>query len=232
MQTRKALPIALFSLSLFLGALTYTAFGQSPEVTYSAPAAGLELQGIAAASGSAVEGTVYTIDPTSSQASFSVDELLFGRPNTVVGTTSNVSGQILVNPVDTQTLQVSTIQIDAGSLATDSRQRDGQINRFVLAASQYPTIAFAPSVIVGLPDATTVGGTYPVQISGDLTIKNTIQPVTFVATVTQAAPNEIAGSATTSISLSGWGISIPQVPQVAGISDEVKLGLNFRARSA
>jgi len=42
-------------------------------------------------------GVIFTIDPSSSQASFTMSEVLFGQPNTVVGTTHSVTGQIMVD---------------------------------------------------------------------------------------------------------------------------------------
>src|SRR5262249_37255424 len=41
--------------------------------------------------------TAFTIDPSSSQATFTIHEVHFGNPNDVVGTTKQISGQILVD---------------------------------------------------------------------------------------------------------------------------------------
>src|SRR5215468_5663766 len=40
---------------------------------------------------------VFSIDSTSSKATFTIDEVLFGKPNTVVGETNQVAGQVLVD---------------------------------------------------------------------------------------------------------------------------------------
>jgi hypothetical protein len=53
--------------------------------------------------------------------------------------------------------------------------------------------------------------------------------VTFDASVTPRSASELEGTASTSIRFADWGISIPSVPFVAGVSDQVKLELDFVA---
>ena len=73
---------------------------------------------------------------------------------------------------------------------------------------------------------------YPVQIAGKLTIKDVTRDVTFAANITPMSMSELKGSATTTISQSDFGITIPQIPFVAGVLDSVKLDLDFLATAA
>ena len=173
--------------------------------------------------------SVLRIQPGASTASFAVDEILRGSPNTVIGTTDQVSGEIELDADDPSATKLGTITVDARTLATDSGQRDNMIHRFILATSQFESISFTPTGISGLPTALTPGMAYPVRIDGKLTIKDTTRDVSFNATVTPMSANELRGSATTTISQREFGITIPQVPFVASVADEVRLDLNFVA---
>ena len=51
-------------------------------------------------------------------------------------------------------------------------------------------------------------------------------------TATAAAESRIEGMATTSIAYADYGISIPQVRQVASVADQVRFELDFVAVAA
>lgn len=173
----------------------------------------------------------FVIDQSQSVASFTLDEELMGAPTTVVGTTSLVSGEIQIDPANPSATTVGTIQIDASDFTTDSDRRNGAIRRFILqtndAANQY--ITFTPSNIEGLPDAVTVGDSFTIQITGDLTISGVTNPVTFETVITVDADNQISGTATTEVLRSDFNLTIPSVPSVANVTDEVQLQLDFVA---
>jgi polyisoprenoid-binding protein YceI len=85
---------------------------------------------------------------------------------------------------------------------------------------------------VGLPDRAAVGQPFSFQIVGDLTIRGVARPATFEATVTPESAERLRGSAVTTIRYADWGISIPQVPAVTGVSEQVQLQLDFVAEPA
>jgi len=49
--------------------------------------------------------------------------------------------------------------------------------------------------------------------------------------MTPAAENRLEGTATTTIRYADWGVSIPQVPSVTGVSDSLGLQLDFVANA-
>jgi polyisoprenoid-binding protein YceI len=174
---------------------------------------------------------VFVIDPTQSVARYTLDEELMGAPKTVVGTTSLVSGEITINPAEPANATIGTIQIDARDFATDSGRRDGAVRRFVLASDrdEYQYIVFTPTAISGLPSTAQVGDSFEIQVTGDLTISGTTQPVTFVTTVTVDSATQIRGLAQTQVLRSEFNLNIPSVPSVANVTDEVQLELEFVA---
>lgn len=177
--------------------------------------------------------TLFTIDSSSSKATFTINEVLFGNPNTVVGETDKVAGQILVNAQDPSKSQVGEIKIDVSTLVTDNDLRNrtlqGRILQTDTAANQYAT--FVAKSITGLPESIAVGQQVSFKITGDLTIHQVTKTVTFDATVKVVSDKQITGTASTTVKYSDFGISVPDVPSVTGLGDMVKLALDFTANA-
>ena len=150
-------------------------------------------------------------------------------PKTVIGTTDQVAGQLAVDPTALGSAQVGTILVNARTLATDDAQRNRALQNWILTTDQDEYIAFTPTALQGLPASTTLGQSYTFQMSGQLTIRNVTRDVTFDVTVTPLSARQLAGSASTTIRYADWNISIPQVPFVASVSDQVRLELDFVA---
>jgi hypothetical protein len=53
--------------------------------------------------------------------------------------------------------------------------------------------------------------------------------VTFTVEASLQSPTQLIGTATTTVLYDDWGISIPRVPQVANVTEDVTLSLNFVA---
>jgi polyisoprenoid-binding protein YceI len=178
--------------------------------------------------------TLFTIDSSSSKATFTIDEVLFGNPNTVVGETDKVAGQILINAQDPSKSQVGEIKIDVSTLVTDNDLRNrtlqGRILETDTPANQYAT--FVAKSITGLPESIAVGQQVSFKITGDLTIHQVTKTVTFDATVKAVSDKQITGTASTTVKYSDFGISVPDVPSVTGLGDTVKLALDFTANAS
>jgi polyisoprenoid-binding protein YceI len=178
--------------------------------------------------------TVYTIGASSSKATFTIDEVLFGKPNTVVGETNQVAGQILVNQSDPSKSQLGEIKIDISTLVTDNDLRNrtlrGRILETDTPANQYAT--FVARSISGLPSSIAVGQQVSFKITGDLTVHQVTKSVTFDAQVTLASAKQLTGQAETTVKYSDFNIAVPDVPSVTGLGDTVKLALTFTANAA
>lgn len=178
----------------------------------------------------AAQSRTFTIDSARSQAKFHIDELLRGSPKTVEGVTT-VEGAVTLNPADLSTATIADIIIDARSFKTDSGMRDGAIRRFILGSNDdnHRYIIFTPTAIKGLPASASAGEAINFEVTGDLKIYETVKSVTFAMTVTATSETEITGSATATVLRSDFGLTIPNVPSVANVADEVPLFLDFVA---
>ena len=176
---------------------------------------------------------VLTIDPEQSEARFLVNEVLLGEDKTVVGVTSLVTGAISVDPADPTSTEISAIIIDARDLKTDSSRRNRSIQRQILrsAADENRYITFEPTAIDDLPQTATIDEPFSFTVTGDLTVRGETRSETFELSVTPMSSTEITGLATTVIRYEDYGISIPSVPAVASVEDEVRLELAFVAVS-
>jgi polyisoprenoid-binding protein YceI len=174
---------------------------------------------------------LFQIDATQSEARFTVDELLFGDPNTVVGRTSEVTGKIEIDLADPTQTTIGLIQINARSLATDNRFRNRSLTRRILEANkdEYQYITFTPTAIEGLPESASVGDSISMQVTGDLQIRDIVQPVTFAVTVTADSETQLTGLAQTVVQRADFGLEIPSVDGVADVTEEVQLELEFVA---
>lgn len=177
---------------------------------------------------------VFRIDSAQSTAEFNIDEVLRREEVTVVGTTNELAGDIRVNVANPAASEVSEIRINARALETDESGRNRALRNFILQSSddQYEFITFQPTSLENMPESVSVGESFEFQIVGDLTIVDTTQEVTFDVTVTPTAETEIEGVAETTVLYPDFGITIPSVPFVASVEEDVLLRLDFVATEA
>jgi polyisoprenoid-binding protein YceI len=228
MSKRLAVALALVSLIL-------VACGAAPQGTEVAeplegsaeeqPMEETPAQGVAPASGA----LTFSIVPAESEARFIINEVLNGEDTTVVGTTNQVSGTFTVDYADLSSVSFGTISIDAGTLATDRDRRNTAIRDFILQTGQYPAITFTPTSVEGLPASAEIGTTYPITITGDLTIKDSTHSVTFDGEVTPVRVDRVDGSVRATIQRGDYGLTIPNVPFVASVEEQVALEFDFVA---
>ncbi|MCC6801741.1 MAG: YceI family protein [Anaerolineae bacterium] len=178
-------------------------------------------------------GTLFRISQDESQVEFNIFEVLNGSDKTVVGTTNQVAGDLVVNLSNPAESEIGSIAINARTFQTDEDRRDNAIARFILQSENddYEFITFTPTSITGLPASASVGDTFTLEVTGDLSIAGQTNPVTFNVTTTLEAADRLAGSAETTIQRGDFNLSIPSVPFVADVGEEVTLKLSFVASS-
>lgn len=172
---------------------------------------------------------VYEIDPARSEARFTINEVLRGAPKTVVGVSHNLGGQIALDLNNPAAAQVGTILINARDFATDNDYRNNAIANKILLTNDYEFITFEPTAIDGLPDTANIGETYPLQLTGDLTIRDQTREVTFDVQVTPLSETELQGLAALDILYADFGLTIPFAQSVDSVEDNVFLELDFIA---
>lgn len=217
----------LAGVVLIVGIVAYTVF--KPPAQASGPVQSVAIERASGTATAPAAAPVFEIEPGESQARFVIDEILRGEPKTVVGVTNQVAGQIAVDPTNPDAARIGEIRINARTLATDSTSRDRMVQNQILATAEHEYIAFRPKELVGLPDRAGIGETMRFSIVGDLSIRGVTREVIFDATVTPESASRLAGNASTTIRYAEWGIAIPRVPSVTGVSDDVQLHVDFVA---
>jgi polyisoprenoid-binding protein YceI len=177
--------------------------------------------------------TTYTLSE-GSEARFYIEEVLFGSDKTVEGITPDVTGEIQFDLASPSTATVGTITINARTLSTDDNRRNGQIQNRILqsAEDEFQYITFEPISISGLPETVAVGDTFNVQMTGNLMIRGMTLEKTFDVAVTVASEGQLTGLGSTTITHQEYELSIPSVPVVASVEDEVRLEIEFSAVAA
>jgi len=205
------------------GYILLTTIGGSGEAseTISAP----ELDALSAGT------TVYRIVPEESEVRFIVDEVLRTGDNTVTGTTQEVAGDIAVDFANPANSEIGLIRINVRTLQTDSSMRDNATRGMILQSAQdaFEFAEFQPTAISGLPETVEIGEAINFQVTGDLTVRDVTNPVTFDTTVTLGEDKRLSGQAVTTVMREDFGLTIPNVPSVVSVEEDVQLELDFVA---
>jgi polyisoprenoid-binding protein YceI len=176
--------------------------------------------------------TLFRIQQDGSEARFYIEETMRGERITVVGTTDQVAGDVLVNFDNPAASQLGVIRINVRTLQTDESLRNQAIRGQILesARAEYEFSEFAPTGLEGLPESVEIGEAVEFQIVGDLTLRDVTRTLTFDATVSVAAEDRLEGVARTTILRDDFNVNIPRLPTfVADVGDEVVLEIEFVA---
>jgi polyisoprenoid-binding protein YceI len=174
---------------------------------------------------------IYQISSADSQVTFELDEDLRGNRVTVVGTTNQVAGELAVDFNDLSQTQVGVIQINARTLATDNSNRNRAMQNEILDTGSYEYITFVPTAVTGLPESVNIGDAITFTIEGNLTIRNVTLPASFTVEATAVSDTQIVGTASAIVTRSDYGLTIPSVPNVANVEEEVELYIDFVANA-
>lgn len=185
----------------------------------------------AGSTGTSTGATRYTIDPTTSKATYTVQETFVGRGvATAVGSATGLTGAILIDKGKPSASTIEKITIDISKLASDSGQRDSRIRREWLESDKYPTATFVAKRLEGLPEtAYTDGQELTFTIVGDLTIRTTTKEVTFEAKG-KIVGDTFTGTATTGFNMTDFGFNPPDIAGVLKSENAVKLDLEISAK--
>ncbi|MCR4278790.1 MAG: YceI family protein [bacterium] len=168
---------------------------------------------------------------TSGSAEFRIDEMLRGEPKQVIGKTENVSGTIFINREDLASSAFGTIRINARTLETDDESRNNMIRRFILKTEDDANefIAYHPTKVLNLSGSLVSGEKKIFSILGDMTIANVTKPVAFDVEATFTDVGTVEVRAAGKVRYSDFEITIPSVPFVADVTEDVFLVVSFTA---
>lgn len=168
------------------------------------------------------------LDPANSEARYRVREQLanISFPTDAVGTTSAISGTIVIDPDGTVVSQESKFMVDLTTLKSDKAQRDRYIQNNTLQTRSYPTAEFVPTKVIGLPSPLPTSGPVTFQLAGDLTVHGITRPTTWDVTASVDGQG-LTGSASTSFTFEDFGMTPPRVPILLSVEDTIKLEVDF-----
>ncbi|AYY15071.1 YceI family protein [Actinobacteria bacterium YIM 96077] len=175
--------------------------------------------GLEAGSGEALgddavlDGT-WTVD-TGSEAGYRVDEVLNGMDNTVVGRTSDVTGEITVSD-DTAT--AAEIVVEMASVTTDSDSRDGQFRDSIMNTDEYPTSRFTLLETVPLGELRNSPEPTEHTVRGELTLRDVTREVE-VELALQAQGDSVRAAGSIPITFTDFDIEPPDLAFVR-VEDE------------
>lgn len=199
----------------------------------AAPSGPTETAPVAEGAPSAPGGVVrLQIKSDESEARFVIDEILAGSTKTVRGVTTAVSGVIQGDFSDPQGVQIGPVTVDMSTLHTDNNFRNRALHDAILQTgvegNRYAM--FQATSFDGVPESVEFGTTYPVIITGDLTIHGVTRSVTFQGEVTPFSAERLEGTAAVSLPYADFDVRILRLPQqVASVGDIVSLEIDFVA---
>ncbi len=168
----------------------------------------------------------YKISQKDSLVRFTMNELLNKSPFLVVGTTTQIAGEI---GIKNNSFVVGDIMIDARTLETDNSKRNSAIVRFILK-SENPGNEYIVFKALNQEGITTIVSGVPntFKVTGDLTISGITKPATFTVTATTTV-DEITALAQTTIKRTDFNLNIPNIPFVANVDDEFPITISIVA---
>ncbi|MDI6627911.1 MULTISPECIES: YceI family protein [Rhodococcus] len=182
--------VVVAALGLYFGPKIYASLQED-----DAPAASVSTSGAQAASTESIDGR-WIVTPgdaaNATAAGYTVDELLNGSDVTVVGSTTEVSGNVVIAD---DTLTEGQVVVMTNSITTDSDRRDSQFRGNIFETAAYPTATFDIDSPIDLSSLPKDGTTQTVTAEGTLTLKDQTRPVSVQMEVLQSGDTLIASGA-------------------------------------
>src|SRR6266851_1711392 len=208
-----------------------TASARPTQSTAATAASGQSATSVPAATQAAAADAVrLVVDSSTSQASYHAREQLVGKtlPSDAVGTSTGVSGALVLAADGSVRADQSKISVDLTRLQSNESRRDNWIKNDTLQTSRFPMATFVPSGVQGLPMPLPTSGQVTFQLLGDLTVHGVTKPATWQVTA-QFGETSVSGSATTDVKITDFGMTPPKVGPVLSIEDALTLELAFTA---
>ena len=162
-----------------------------------------------------------------SEARFRVREQLANAnlPNDAIGRAKDFTGALVIKPDGSIVSADSKFAVNMGTLTSDQSMRDNFLRGSVLQVNQFPSAVFVPKQASGLPSPLPQSGSVTFKLTGDLTVRNVTNPVTWDVTA-QVQGDQVTGQATTSSKFEDFTLTQPRVARVLSIEDNIKLELD------
>jgi polyisoprenoid-binding protein YceI len=171
---------------------------------------------------------VLVVAPTGNQARYIVREQLarMELPNDAIGSTSGITGQIVLDGQGGVDSTASRITIDLTTLKSDRENRDRYVKRNTIVVDSFPTAELVVTGIRGLPATLPTSGPLAFTLVGRMTMHGTTTLTTWEVTAV-ANGDAFTGKATTRVKFGDFAMKQPRVMMVLSIVDDLKLEYDF-----
>jgi len=176
---------------------------------------------------------VLEVASTGNTARYRVREQLVGLdlPNDAVGSTSAVSGRIVLDDQGRIVPDRSVITVDVTGLTSDQSRRDNYVKSRLLRTAEYPAVTLRPTQLRGLPSPLPTSGRHTFEMIGDLTVLDVTRPTTWQVTA-ELGESRVSGTATTKFTFDDFSLTQPRVRIVLSVADTIALEYDFNLTAA
>jgi len=173
----------------------------------------------------------FVFEPGVSEMRYRARETFANQPTPVeaVGSTRQVSGAVLLTSDGAIVSDESKVVVDLSTLASDKGQRDNFIKQNTLQTAQYPTAELVLREVTDLLKPLPTMGEDTFQLLGDLTVHGVTRPTAWDVQA-HFNPDEVAGTATTRVKITDFGMQTPRTAAILSVEDEIRLELDFHAK--
>ena len=171
--------------------------------------------------------------PEQSSMQYFVEEEFFGQAVpfvTAIGQTRAVNGAVTLQiEGNTVRIESGTFEADISTLTSDRPRRDQAIRDRWLQSSRYPIATFVATDVLNVPVDADYGQDIRFQISGDMTIREVTNPLTWDMTA-RLDGDRLSGTATTFFYMKEYGFDPPDIAGILRVTDGVTVTVDFVAQ--
>jgi polyisoprenoid-binding protein YceI len=177
----------------------------------------------------ALEGPVHPLHYRVEVAGSSIRWELPATFEPIKGVVPLFHGSIEANPLPSGAWDVSArIVVPAAAMRTGKRRRDRILREKVLETARYPEIVFELRQFTGDLSRFRPGRTFPVQVTGDLTVHGKTAPVQLPVDVA-VFPKAVILTGSFPLHWKAYGLQDPSFPVVARIKEPMFVAFRLRA---
>jgi mono/diheme cytochrome c family protein/polyisoprenoid-binding protein YceI len=170
---------------------------------------------------------VYRIDAARSELTVEVDEILAGVANRVEMTTQGIAGDIAVADGSPPSVRLGEIAVDVHQLRSDNSLRDKALRHEYLESHVHRQVRLSDARVL-LPAGTAADRVEGAGIEGTLEVKDLERPVRWIVSASVTG-DTLTATATTTVSMSDFGVGPISKVGLVRTSDEVDLTLRLVA---
>jgi len=182
---------------------------------------------------SASDGTrTFQLVPEQSSMQYFVEEEFFGQAVpfvTAIGQTRALNGSVALQIEGNTVIESGTFEADISTLTSDRPRRDQAIRDRWLQSSRYPIATFVATDVLNVPVDADYGQDIRFQISGDMTIREVTNPLTWDMTA-RLDGDRLSGTATTFFYMKEYGFDPPDIAGILRVTDGVTVTVDFVAQ--